>query len=294
MVENQASRKRKRGLPPPPTRCVRQMRIQAYFAPDRPSSIIPIEALVRASHDTLSQQQFGKEGVGRFYRRKGDQREWLRALWKSIKARYFTYTPPPSMRDYQRRTSSIQQGLRVHRQLYHATMCCIPHATAPLPLLSPRSQHCICTDKKTRKWNQLTLDALQLFSEHSLVPRASELIIAHGPIATRLDVLCERNGAFVCVSIKTGYSSDLYRNPGIKMRAPLDRLNDSPQNRNQLQALVEVCILREEYHIDLEDYWILYLGYHKTTGLHRLERKRDMWWALYSREEQNAIFATLT
>jgi hypothetical protein len=165
-------------------------------------------------------------------------------------------------------TSSIDTGIRVHRQLYHSIEC---------------TKQCNCQVKTNMKrLNAMTLNALRKFEELHFTPVAAEvpILCKVWNVGTRLDVVgylwkgTPRQTSCV-VSIKTGYSSGRNRSRGDYLMKPLDRVKSNEQNHNQLQSLCEHCILRFEYELIFKRYFIIYL--HKEYEQVEVEEPAEWW-----------------
>lgn len=157
------------------------------------------------------------------------------------------------------RRSSKLKGTMIHRHIYHIIHC---------------KSKCVCYPIKTRKLNKIAVDAISIMKRHGI-----KLIDAEIPIysnilksATSLDVIgsiikddIERP---VVVSIKTGYNDVLFKDKTItNMDNPLTLIDNNPYNHHQLQALFERMILKKEYDITVDDFYILYLD-HTSIGDH--------------------------
>jgi hypothetical protein len=167
-------------------------------------------------------------------------------------------------------TSSIDTGIRVHRQLYHSIEC-------------TSKKQCNCQVKTSMKrLNAMTLNAIRKFDELHFTPMAAEvpILCKQWNVGTRLDVVgylwkgTPRQTSCI-ISIKTGYSSGRNRSKGDHLSKPLDRVKSNEQNHNQLQSLCEHCILRFEYDLIFKRYFIIYL--HKEYEQVEVEEPADWW-----------------
>ena len=159
--------------------------------------------------------------------------------------------------------SSVEVGTRVHRQIHHVIRCEGRWNDSPRTCdceikTNPRRLH-----KYTKKL-LATLDLLNLTPFASEVPVFSSIANA----CTQLDVVCYRwrkdpdKRRSVVISLKTGYASGHDRSPsGETMRGALSGVESCPKNHNQVQGACERFLLKEEYGIEFDDYFIVYLGH---------------------------------
>jgi hypothetical protein len=148
--------------------------------------------------------------------------------------------------------SSMLNGTRVHRQLYHTIHC-------------TTTAKCDCK-VKTRKLSKLTEDALRIMKEElDITPVDSEvpILCKDGNLCTSLDIIGYRwkgtpKQRSTIVSIKTGYEIGCDHSK-TTMNPPYHNVKSSPRNHNQLQALAEKLILEKQYNMMFPEYWIIYL-----------------------------------
>ena len=159
--------------------------------------------------------------------------------------------------------SSVQVGTRVHRQIHHMIRC--------EGLWNGHSKTCDCeiktNPKRLHKYTNKLMDTLR---DLDLTPFASEIPVfsSIANVCTQLDMVCYRwwkdpdRRRSVVISLKTGYASGHDRTPsGETMRGPLARVESCPKNHNQVQGACERFILKDEYDIPFDDYFIIYLGH---------------------------------
>jgi hypothetical protein len=101
------------------------------------------------------------------------------------------------------------------------------------------------------------VQALKKLKELELTPERAEVpIISHSSrTATRIDMICTRwkgktkQERSVIVSIKTGYHFAGFNVNKLKqtLEQPLNNIESTLRNHNQLQACCELAIIREEY-----------------------------------------------
>ncbi|MCJ7637750.1 MAG: hypothetical protein MUO21_09705 [Nitrososphaeraceae archaeon] len=123
------------------------------------------------------------------------------------------------------------------------------------------------------------MQAMQALKDYNIVPIESEvpIICEHIDLATSIDIigLNKSTNAPVLISIKTGYNNNIQKKTIQKMNTPLHEIDNCPLNHHQLQGLIERYILKREYNITINDYFILYLN-HDIFGNYKM-MKMESW-----------------
>lgn len=246
--------------------------------------------IVRTTNTGAIEAAHGKEAVGQlenhwitrqlkredntFIWKTGCETHMMGGLTKLIRRKF--YPDSISFKKSKRKSGGIggngkSNGTRVHRQIYHMVVC-----------LGKRN--CDCEIKTNpKRLNILTTQAFSVFKNLEFTPLNAEIIILSkiGKFCTQLDVIGNRfhgtpKQRSTIISIKTGYSTEYDKCKGnSRMNAPLDFLLSTARNHNQLQGMLERYILRHEYGITFDDYFIVYLG-HSQTGEPHVE-ELDKW-----------------
>jgi hypothetical protein len=172
-------------------------------------------------------------------------------ILKRLAERYYS---DYSLVERKRGGSSIEQGIRIHRQLYHTIHCA-------------KICECDC-EIKTIKLSQMTLNAQQKFKEIDFTPEDAEVpvLCSQWNLATKLDIVGylwkgTNRQASCIVSIKTGYNIGRTQNRHRQtLEEPLNHIPSTPQNHHQLQGLAELCIVRKCYGLPIKYYKIIYLS----------------------------------
>jgi len=203
-------------------------------------------------------------------------------LTRLIKQLFFSgYTAPKSWKteefDF---GSSLEIGVRVHRQLHHIFTC-------------EKLQQCDCKTKThASRLNKKTLAAKKFLQDYEIVCEQTEIPIVStaADCCTSLDMIGTKfkntkNARSVIISWKTGYCIDYDKNPSEEgLSHPFEKYQSTPQHHNQIQAILEYKILREEYNIKFDDYYIVYLRHSKNEEYH-VERLQDQ--ELYIKENSS-------
>jgi len=201
-------------------------------------------------------------------------------ITRTIKKKYFADFKYPTRRTRVKASSSISTGTRVHRQIHHIYSCL-------------KKKTCDCKTKTNLKRLHACTKAVQEFLlDMEIVPDSTEYPIVSPTLklATSLDMIGTRwpntqNARSVIISLKTGYSAGYDANSsGQKLSKPLETYESTSQHHNQLQAIVEYEILANDYGIEFDDYYIVYLkqtkdaAYNvevlKSSTLFRIEKER--------------------
>lgn len=164
-------------------------------------------------------------------------------------------------------TSSMKTGSTVHRHLYHHFSC-------------RRKGRCHCKTKSRKKLTKYAAQAVAKLAEMRLTVEDAEIpVISHSArLATRLDLVGTRwkgkkNARSAVVSIKTGYAfpGDRGEREEPFLRPPFEKVPNTFENQNQLQGACEVAMLRSDYGIEFDDYFVLYLGRGPSPIVERLK-----------------------
>lgn len=164
-------------------------------------------------------------------------------------------------------TSSMKTGSTVHRHLYHHFSC-------------KKKRLCYCKTKSRKTLTPYATQAIKKLNEMKITVEDAEVpVISHSTrMATRLDLVGTRwkgetGERSVIISIKTGYAfpGDKGELEGNVMEHPFDKIPNTFANQNQLQGACEVAMLKNDYRIEFDDYYLLYLGKPKAT-VERLEK----------------------
>jgi hypothetical protein len=179
--------------------------------------------------------------------------------------------------------SSIKNGTRVHRLLYHHYHC-------------NQSEYCDCGLLHADQKNPFVENAKKLIESEKLTVVDCEIPIysASASLCTCLDMIGYRNKGSVAeksviISIKTGYGSGYDRDAkGWKMHAPFKDIKSSSKQHNQLQGFAEYNILKRDYNLCFDEYLILYLS--KDESNCRVEIS-ESWWR--SKPTEDDFFARM-
>ncbi len=152
-----------------------------------------------------------------------------------------------------RGTSSIETGIRVHRQIHHLVQC-------------ERTGKCDCTVKTSKKrLHKYTKALFSKLKALGIEPIATEIPIycKSGKFCTRLDMIGYQgvNKIPTIISLKTGYEVGFNRDArNTNFEKPFNDVPSTSQNINQLQACGEHQILLREYNLNFKNYYIMYMG----------------------------------
>lgn len=197
------------------------------------------------------------------------QKRMMGGLTKLIRRRFYPDAPEFKKKKHNNNRRIIASrgkttGTRVHRQIYHMIVCV-------------KLKSCDCKIKTNpKKLNVLTKQAFQVFKQLEFTPLDAEVMILSetARFCTQLDVIGYKwygtsKQRSVIISIKTGYSDNFDKSKGNKMMLePLNSLLSTAQNHNQLQGMLERYILKKEYGVHFDDYYIIYLGHKKDGSAH--------------------------
>ncbi len=166
----------------------------------------------------------------------------LSGVTRPIRSRYVPALPEPKRK---RGGSSLKIGERVHRQLFHRISC--------------KKGKCRCpSGTRPGRMHRFAKQALALLEKARLTPVGAEVPVAFRNLGTRLDIVAlGPSGRSTCISVKTGYRSDV--DLGLKLRG---RFSDKPyhgRNLDAIQAAAERAILRRGHGVRVDDYLILEL-----------------------------------
>lgn len=151
--------------------------------------------------------------------------------------------------------SSMKQGAKVHRDFYHTIEC-------------EKKGKCDCSPPPRRKSKMFTL-GWKLLGKMGLKPIAAEVPLIYHPWrkATRLDMICEKDGKQYVISLKTG-GEKVVKEQG-KFLFPFQNTPCTSHNIAQLQSCAELVLL-DHYGVEFSGYFILYVT-PKGASLKRLE-----------------------
>jgi len=183
-------------------------------------------------------------------------------LWPRLARNFFPFHEAVCRRSG---TSSKEVGIRVHRQIYHVIHCI---GYEKFKIGDYQIIECNCVVKTNpKRLNKLTLQAFEKMDSLGITPEDAEVpIYCNGGFCTKLDVVGyrwkgTRRQTSTIISIKTGYTIGYDRDSrGSVFYEPFEDLKCTSKNKNQLQALAELCILKYDYGMTFEDYFIFYLG----------------------------------
>lgn len=177
-------------------------------------------------------------------------------ITKPLRKKFYRHHDENSMRS-KYSNSNREKGTLVHRHVYHAVHCVTIN-------------RCECTIKTpTRKINKFAKQALDTMKAYNITPIDSEVPIISNKmnLGTSIDVVGMINNPHdntksrpVIISLKTGYRNTMNTKTFENMSSPVSHLDNSPYNHHQLQGLVERYILKKEYNMQIDDYFIFYLG----------------------------------
>ena len=166
--------------------------------------------------------------------------------------------------------SSIENGTRVHRLLYHHFHC-------------KKSEYCDCGISQPNRKNEFVENAKKKLIEEKIDIEECEIPILSEKlsIATCLDMIGyisknTKGQKSVIISIKTGYGPGYNRDSeGWNMQFPFKDLKSCSKEHNQLQGFAESEILHKDYNLKFDEYLILYLS--KDLKDCKIERSEDWW-----------------
>jgi hypothetical protein len=208
-----------------------------------------------------------------------------RGVTRTLKDLFFPDTRAAVQKKRRFGTSSKKTGSVVHRHLYHHFSC-------------KQKGLCYCKTKSRKKLTQYATLAIKKLAQMKITVEGAEVpVVSHSTrIATRLDLVGTRwrnepGERSVIISIKTGYAF-----PGDKgeceenfLRSPFHEIPNTFANQNQLQGICEKALLRTDYGIEFDDYFLFYLG--KQNGKAECKVERLLPWA--KREMENEMIKKL-
>jgi hypothetical protein len=176
--------------------------------------------------------------------------------------------------------SSIQNGNRIHRLLYHEYHC-------------TKSEYCDCGIAQPNRNNSFVKNAKKIIESENITIIECEIPIVseNAQTATALDMIGysnkgKANEKSVIISIKTGYEIGYEKDSkGWMMQGPFKDIKSNSKQHNQLQGFAEYNILKKDYGLTFDEYIILYLA--REEDKCKIERSED-WWK--EKEKQDSFF----
>lgn len=170
--------------------------------------------------------------------------------------------------------SSTAIGTRVHRAIRHATTCVA-------------RDDCTCPTKtRPGKLHKFAVSILEELKKRNCKMVECEVPVGSFKLgyATKLDAVCDVLGTLCVISFKTG-SRCARSFGGKKFSPPLDSIQFSEKNADQLQGACELAMLRRIYGIEGVPYYLV-------TAAKKCEwRELDTW--ARDVKTQDAIFESL-